>query len=171
MQFQLLLRLLVLLLFPLLFLLFVYSKIQVPLNAKCSHCYQPPPAPRLSCDKFLPYPTYVASSSVYPIRPHLFPPKIPDESNKWVSFSLSLSLFWSLLHILLTKINQYTTNSHLPRFRSTYTHIGIQCMLRCISRIIPIGETNFKWWGWITHKEWPARHEGDTVWIGMGEFV
>lgn len=87
---------LALLLFPLLFLLFVYSKIQVvPLNANCSHCYQPPPAP-LSCSlRYVSSLCHLCSILLQYIRLDFIfslPRYLTKVINEFSSFSLSLFL-------------------------------------------------------------------------------
>lgn len=118
--------------------------------------------------------TFILLLSINPHPTHPTPPFLfsRPRTHYLTSHSLNcLSLSLSSLHILLTKINQHTPHGKFTRLRFTNTHIWIQCMLRCIGGVISIGETNFKWWGGITHEERTAWHEGDAVWIGMGEFV
>jgi hypothetical protein len=66
---------------------------------------------------------------------------------------LPFELRQHLFHILLSKINQYTSNGILPRLRFANTHVRVQCDLWCISRIVSIREADFKGRWRVTHEE------------------
>lgn len=75
-----------------------------------------------------------------------------------------------LLHVLLSKVDNNTSNGGLSSFLLGHTPIGVDVVVRGIIGNVSIGKANFNGKRRVSHVPRPTGHGGNTVRIGVGVF-
>jgi hypothetical protein len=93
---------------------------------------------------------------------------IPDcQHQTFGLFHMSNFFHISLLHILLSKVNQYVSSSRLSILGDGLAPIGIDFVLGSIGRIVSVWEANIHGQWRVTHEFGSTGHDRIAVGIGM----